>query len=62
MIVLLSCLVIYFLVLSQAQRTRIKECINSIFDGILNLVEDTTDDIAGSRKAKSSRKSSTDNQ
>lgn len=62
MIILISCLVIYFLVLSQAQRTRIKECINGIFDGILNLVEDTTDDISGSRKAKASRKSSTDNQ
>lgn len=62
MIILISCLVIYFLVLSQSQRTRIKECINGIFDGILNLVEDTTDDISGSRKAKSSRKSSTDNQ
>lgn len=55
MIILISCLIIYFLVLSQAQRTRIKECINGIFDGILNLVEDTTDDIAG-KKAKSSRK------
>lgn len=61
MIILISCLIIYFLVLSQAQRTRIKECINGIFDGIINLVEDTTDDIAG-KKAKSSRKSSTDNQ
>lgn len=55
MIVLVTCLIVYFLVLSQAQRTRIKECINGMFDGVLNLVENTTDDIAGKKsKPKSS--------
>lgn len=50
MLLLVTGLVIYFLVLNQTQRTRIKDCINGIFDSALTIVEDTTKDISCKKK------------
>lgn len=50
MLLLVTGLIIYFLVLNQNQRTRIKDCINGIFDSALTVVEDTTNDISRKKK------------